>query len=699
VRRHLHALAAQRTVVGALGAAAALASAVGPAAGADEATALTASARDTDPLLAIGAVHALAGAPGPMADEALLELLHAGDAWRREHAAWAIGGRAPVPAATARLVEMAAGGGFAGMLAQRSLGRQALRTGGELREPVSAALAATDAPQARARLVETLGLDPAHEATDALTRIALDAEGEDSAVRSAAVAALGDRGGAGSRATLVGLAASSDEQVAPQAVLALLDASPQRPPAGDRPPGLAIAQLFLHADLDPGLTRAGIGDTGGIASLLVLLGEALAATPGVARVLTLSRGAGTDALADALWPREEGASFGAVPMPPSPMRDAWEHRVVVERGIRRQLRAQGPFDVIHLRMGDVGTLAAARVARDLGIPVVFTAAPDPHATLDALGELDEGARHALGARDAAEHWWFRARLVERLTRESAGLAVMPRENAMREIPRLLGVDPKSLAARAAVIPEGVHAGSLRRARADARRAEAGAPVPVLDDLARGLGAMPEARRALPLLVTVGRLAAAKGTDRIVEAWAGDAGLCARTNLVIVGGDLEEPSPEERETLAAIEAALARHPDARAGLVMLGHRPHLDAMRVLARAAEADGVYVCGSAKEEYGLAIVEALGAGLVAVAPEVGGPATYIDAANGVLVDGTRAESIRDGIHRALALAPVPGRAEASRAAVLGEMTIERMAGRLVELYLQVAPEVPVGTPAATGG
>jgi glycosyltransferase involved in cell wall biosynthesis/HEAT repeat protein len=699
VRRHLHALAAERTVVGALGAATALAAAVGPSTGADEVADLVAAAHSPDPLLAIGAIHAIAGAPGAIADETLLGLLHSGDSWRRQHAAWAIGGRAPASAATECLVAMAGGGGFAGMLAQRSLGRQALRTGGELCPPVSSALAAAGAPQARARLVETLGLDPAHEATALLTRIALDAEGENSAVRSAAVAALGDRGGAGSRATLVGLAASSDEQVAPQAVLALLDASPQRSPAGDRPSGLAVAQLFLHADLDPGLTRAGIGDTGGIASLLVLLGEALAATPGVARVLTLSRGAGTDALADALWPREEGASFGAVPMPASPMRDAWEHRVVVERGIRRQLRAQGPFDVIHLRMGDVGTLAAARVARELRIPVVFTAAPDPHAGLDAAGELDDSARLALGERDAREHWWFRARLVERLTRESAGLAVMPRENAMREIPRLLGIDPHGFAGRAAVIPEGVHAGSLRRARADARRAEGGGSVPVLDDLSRRIGAMPGARRALPLLVTVGRLAAAKGTDRIVEAWAGDEALRARTNLVVVGGDLEQPSPEERETLAAIEAALGRHPEAREGLVMLGHRPHLDAMRVLARAAEGEGVYVCGSEKEEYGLAIVEALGAGLLAVAPEVGGPATYIDGRNGVLVDGTRAESIREGIHRALTLAPVPGRAEASRAAVLGEMTIERMAGRLVELYLRVAPEVAVGTPAAAGG
>ena len=491
-------------MLGALAAASDLAAATGPSTDHDEVGSLVAAAHGDDPLLAIGAIHALAEAPGRLADAGLLSLLRADDAWRREHAAWAIGGRAPLRPATAALVEIAGGGGFGGMLAQRSLGRQALRADGELRDPVLAALERTSAPAARARLVETLGLDPAHEATDALTRIALDAEGEESVVRSAAVAALGDRGGAGSRATLVGLAASADEQVAPQAVLALLDASPQRPPSGERAPGLAVAQLFLHADLDPGLTRAGVGDTGGIASLLVLLGEALSGLPDVAKVLTLSRGAGTDALADALWPREEGASFGAVPMPAAPMRDAWEHRVVVERGIRRQLRAQGPFDVLHLRMGDVGTLAAARVAQELGIPVVFTAAPDPHAALEGLGELDAAARAGLGDRDARDHWWFRARLVERLTREAPGVAVMPRADAMREIPRLLGMDPSDMAARAAVIPEGIHAGTVMRAGADAARAAGGGSVPVLDDLRRAIGAMPPERHELPLLVSVGR---------------------------------------------------------------------------------------------------------------------------------------------------------------------------------------------------
>ncbi len=692
----LHALAAQRTVIGVLRAADELAAAVGPATPAGHVRALVAAAGGRDPLLAMGAVHALAQAPGGSPDRVLVELLDADGAWRREHAAWALAGRPPTPAGTRRLVEMAGGGGFGGMLAQMTLGRQAPFPGGELCGPVGALLSRRAAPGARARLVETLGLDPRSEAARVVGTVALDAD-EATSVRSAAIAAIGDHGGPGARTTLAGLASSEDGELATQALLALLAASPQRPHTTEASPGLSVAQLFLHADLDPELTQAGAGDTGGIASLLVLLAQALTDTPRVARVLTLSRGAGTDALTDALWPRAEGASFGAVPMPRSPMRDAWEHRVLVERGIRRQLRAQGPFDVLHLRMADVGTLAAARVARDLRIPVVFTAAPDPHGPLDALGELDDRGRAELAERDARDHWWFRARLVERLAAESQGVAVMPRADAMRELPRLLGVDPGDFAARAAVIPEGVHAGTLRRARADAGRA--GSPVPVIAELRQRIEAMPAGRRGLPLLVTVGRLAAVKGTDRIVAAWAGDPALRAAMNLVVVGGDLEEPSGEEREMLAAIDAALDGRPRGREGLVMLGHRPHLDAARVLAHAATGEGVYVCGSAKEEYGLAIVEALGAGLVVVAPRAGGPATYIDDGwTGVLVDGTSIDAIRAGIHRARGLAAAPGRAEAARARVLGEMTIERMATRLDDLYQRALVTGPVGAAAPAG-
>ena len=56
--------------------------------------------------------------------------------------------------------------------------------------------------------------------------------------------------------------------------LALFDLRPaSRPASGRQAP--AIAQLFLHADIDRHLSQVGAGDNGGIATLLVRLGDAL----------------------------------------------------------------------------------------------------------------------------------------------------------------------------------------------------------------------------------------------------------------------------------------------------------------------------------------------------------------------------------------------------------------------------------------
>ena len=127
------------------------------------------------------------------------------------------------------------------------------------------------------------------------------------------------------------------------------------------PAGLSVAQLFLHADLDRELSRAGAGDNGGIATMLVRLGDALAAQPGVSRVLTMSRGS-VDAAVDALTDPPSGHVLAPIPLmsEPTDAASAWPASVAAERGIRRALTAHGRVDVLHLRMADVGSMAAAR---------------------------------------------------------------------------------------------------------------------------------------------------------------------------------------------------------------------------------------------------------------------------------------------------------------------------------------------------
>ena len=107
-------------------------------------------------------------------------------------------------------------------------------------------------------------------------------------------------------------------------------------------------------------------------------------------------------------------------------------------------------------------------------------------------------------------------------------------------------------------------------------------------------------------------------------------------------------------------------------------------------AAPNGVYVCASMKEEFGIALLEAMATGLTVVAPDAGGPATYVeDGTTGFLVNTADAGRLAGGISDALELASGPFGAEfAQRAAdmVSGTFAIQAMADTLAEVYRSVA-------------
>ena len=517
----------------------------------------------------------------------------------------------------------------------------------------------------------------------------------------------------------------------------------------------------MHADIDGELSQVGAGDNGGIATLLVRLGDALVSQPGgvtqpggvsrpggvsqpggqkvggqtavaattdqltgagVDRVITISRGTheyALDALSD-VGSTLPGHSFAAIPFvgSPVPSVDAWPRRIAVERGIRRILRSAGGVDAIHLRMADVGSLAAATVARDLDIPVVFTVAPDPHGVIDALDSSGALTRTNFGTVDAVEHFWFRARLVQRLAADAAHTVLFPRPQLQQDIERLIGINIDAHPERHSVIPEGIDLAVIERSRTDAlgslgltggsllvsvndHARSAGEPAAVaFDHLDTLLGTLPLARRGLPLLISVGRLHRVKGMAALVEAWGGDPSLQSRCNLLIVGGDLEQPSGDERTELEGIARALAGRDAADAGVLLAGHRANDTVARWLAAVrygrpglSAPCGVYVCASMKEEFGIALLEAMATGLTVVAPNGGGPATYVEhGVTGLLVDTGDREALALSITQALALAgSVQGGSNSARARtmVAGTFTIEAMASALTDVYRDVAVAV----------
>ncbi|MFT7598918.1 MAG: glycosyltransferase involved in cell wall biosynthesis [Acidimicrobiales bacterium] len=638
-------------------------------------------------IAALIAVESLAGIRDPHADDALVGLLRNPEQIVRRHAAWRLGERQPTPDAYPALVDMLTLGGIDTMHAHRTMRRWSSTDSTSILRLVVAKLVTSRGAAERARLVDLLGVIEA-DTDDFLLIVALDAN-EASAVRNSAIGALGERSG-DRIATALSHLAASDDVVGTAAALALTSEESVCPSTAkhDGSVRLRVAQLVLAEGLDGQLSLGGKGDTGGVASLLVSLGEALADVSDVGHVLTIGRGALSDVVAGPLSSSRSPQSydmvaFGDEARPVQNPSEFWEHLPVIERSLRRVLRRAGPTDVLHLRMADAGTLAGAEVAATLGIPVCFSVAPDPHNVIDSLqrrGELDDESFVKL-ATDT--HVWFRARMVERLTSDAEMLALFPRSRPIDFLEDITTTQPGQ---RIATIAEGIDLRLL-----DHVRTMSSAPVgfsrsgDILDELAASI---PAARRHLPLALSVGRLNPVKGMDRVVAAWTSDPRLQLTCNLVIVGGDLDMPSAIESTVLAEIDRAIPPADERRAGLVLLGGRPRLDVARLLTSVAvgrvgawSGGGVYVDGALKEEFGLAVLEALAAGLVVVAPSTGGPTTYVDHGDtGILVDpdGDLAVAISD----AFDLVDRPGRAARARSMVEEEYSIDTMAAKMVELY-----------------
>ncbi len=652
-----------------------------------------------DQVVAIAATHALAQVYDDEAETVLVRLLGSQSTYLREHAAWALSSRLPRLDAIAQLIRLIAGGHFASMVAQRTLEKWVTAAPDHIAVGLESALLGIDEPGPRARLVETLGLVPSRIALQPLLAITKD-PGEALEVRLAATSAIGQRARIGEVEDLLISLAARDDLLATAAQLALVDFAAERH-RQRKGVGLTVAQLFLHADIDHDLAQAGSGDNGGIATLLVRLGDALVSRDDgapypIERVVTMSRGSAESALAslEVMRGSTPGHSYGRVPLMVEPTQAAssWPLRVTVRRGIRRVLRAAGPVDVLHLRMADVGSLAAVDVARELGIPVVFTVAPDPHAVVASMDLSGALSRSNFGAVDESEHFWFRTRLVQRIAANASHTVLFPRPELKRDMLSLVNIDITAHPERHTIVPEGIDLGVVDRSVTEAAIGTDSAARAELTTLLENLS--PD-RRGLPLIVSVGRFHRVKGMATIVEAWA-RGGLSGRANLLLIGGNLTSPSADEQEQLGLIAAVIPPESRASAGLLLPGHRPNDTVARWVAAArygiaglAAPKGIYVCGSLKEEFGIALLEAMASGLIVVAPNGGGPATYIEqGVTGFLTStwhtGKLAESMTEALDAATA-ETTDDRAAMSRSTVERSFTIQAMADSLAAVYSTV--------------
>ena len=680
------------------------------------------------------ALRPLARTAGAELDTALATLAGDDDLFLREQAVWALADRPATPAGIDAVVGALAGGGHAGTLAQLTVERWAAADVAIVAE-LAGRLESQADHDARARVVETAAVAD-HPAIAPLLERLLRSRAEHEVVRAAAARGLAAwpapavleclwrsavDGGAELRfacarallairsarareaaASLAASAAGSSEPFDRLLVALVQGRSAQQTPERG---GIRVAQIFVQGRLDAGLTGAGAGDGGGISTLLVQLGHALGSEPEIARVVTIARALaepgtnwGHTGLSEVQSP---GVSIERIPFGPAgylPAQTMWEHRLELERALETALSDLGGVDVAHLRFADAGAFAAARVCRRLGIPVAFTAAPDPHGVIEDAERRGELTRESFPTAELGEHYLLRAQLVADLLGQAEGVVVLPRPRARAVLRELIGVPFTRLEShRVHTIPEGISLAAIDRANSAVRGAGRDGLAPsIATILFERVAALPQQRHGLPLVVSVGRLHRVKGLPLLLEAWAGDDDLHASLNLVIVGGDLEQPTTEESAVLEQLAEVSERVPRAREGLVLLGHRANHEVATVLRIARSGlgalvapQGVYACTSRKEEFGVALLEAMATGLAVVAPNAGGPATYVrEGLTGSLADTSSIEDVRAALRRAAAARADEPRARRTSNLVRSRYTIEAMATSLVAVYQDVVGE-----------
>ncbi|MFD9127033.1 glycosyltransferase [Kitasatospora sp. NPDC059571] len=452
---------------------------------------------------------------------------------------------------------------------------------------------------------------------------------------------------------------------------------------------LTVAQSMLLGRLD----EPGAGLSGGMSVLLGGLGDALNGTGRVGRVLTLVAAGPADLGRMQPLVVRRGPEHWVMRIPvdaaePLDPRTAAEHRQGLAWWATRLLALPGAAaDVVHARFADDGSLAMAEAARRSGARFAFTVTPDPHRT---AAERHRGLPvHALDEPAAALRLdLHRIFVADRLVTRADLLVTIPGRAGAADLPdHFPQLAPQFGSPRIAAPPEGIppfesHEGDEALAASLMGRLFAGGQ--------RTDGLDPDAV-GLRVLLSVGRLHPVKQQDRLVEAWL-DAGLHTSTALLLIGGAGCDATPVETDMRGRIAKLLAEEPEARRRFAQWPALPNRH-VRVLERALASGrwcgpAVYVCPSAKEEFGLAVLEAMDAGLPAAGPARGGVPHYIrDGVNGFLLPTGSGSELAARL-RAVCGLPADRLAEVAargRATVAARFSAAAMAEALAAEYVTV--------------
>lgn len=396
-------------------------------------------------------------------------------------------------------------------------------------------------------------------------------------------------------------------------------------------PGLNLAQTMFYGEA----ADTGRGDSGGLAVLLKNLGDALAKDKDVAWVQTLALTSQLDRpFQESLGPGHELLRFPLYLDPKSP-HSLVRRQASLKRGLDRYYKGgQAQPDIFHVRYLDNGSKAVAGLSRKLGKKLVFTLTPDPHKSMvDTCGLL-----RSFSLMERAQRL-NKIRIGDELLVLSDTVVGIGDASIRQELVHFFPqIKSPRLKEKLWMISEGV----------DTDQPLCGQAACSYQEEIDSLGFLPDGFLDKPVLLNVGRLSVAKGQMALMQAWA-QSSLGQTHHLLLVGGNKKDPQPQEKEVLDYIEIFLADHPQLRQGFY---HQAAVsnDQVRLLEKALmgqqhKRPHIYLASSLKEEFGIAILEAMSQGFLVIGPQKGGVKSYLeDGVNGFLIDTSSPEAmVRD--------------------------------------------------------
>lgn len=396
--------------------------------------------------------------------------------------------------------------------------------------------------------------------------------------------------------------------------------------------GLTILQSMFYGDFE----NSGKGSNGGLSIFLKNLGKELSKSPEIARVITLAITNEWSAEQSIIREYSHGHLLINIPLliDRSKPTEFLKKEYFIKRTVQRFLKrlALKP-DIYHIRFLDNASKAIAQISEEQGKKLVVTLAPDPHRNMtDQTGGFN--------------HFTYQE-LLEKLNKILVGDELVAKsdkivgigsrvvkEELLQYFPQLKEAEHQN---KIQMISEGI--------QTDLSLIQQEGKVMTTEEF-QAMG-LTKAFLEKPIILNVGRLNQLKAQDQLLKAWI-HSELSADYNLLIVGGDLHHPNAEEKEIISIFEEQLAQHPQLKNRFLHLSALSN-DKIRKLEqkiRAEQKDDpqIYLCSSKKEEFGIAILEALSQGFLVIGPKKGGVKSYLrDGENGFLIDTTNWQTIAE--------------------------------------------------------